>query len=116
MKMSLKNISSVVLSLFLTLCLGVSYSDNFLEREDVEAYLDEVTVKHGFSRTDLELVLSDHQPNQRIIDLISRPSEKRLEWYEYKKILVDKARINLCLLYTSPSPRDRTRSRMPSSA
>ena len=24
--------------------------------------------------------------------------------------------IKLCLLYTSPSPRDRTRSRMPSSA
>ena len=26
------------------------------------------------------------------------------------------ARIDTCLLYTSPSPRDRTRSRMPSSA
>ena len=26
------------------------------------------------------------------------------------------AMINTCLLYTSPSPRDRTRSRMPSSA
>ena len=26
------------------------------------------------------------------------------------------ARTNTCLLYTSPSPRDRTRSRMPSSA
>ena len=26
------------------------------------------------------------------------------------------AMINFCLLYTSPSPRDRTRSRMPSSA
>ena len=26
------------------------------------------------------------------------------------------ARHNACLLYTSPSPRDRTRSRMPSSA
>ena len=26
------------------------------------------------------------------------------------------ALITLCLLYTSPSPRDRTRSRMPSSA
>ena len=24
--------------------------------------------------------------------------------------------LNTCLLYTSPSPRDRTRSRMPSSA
>ena len=26
------------------------------------------------------------------------------------------AMLNSCLLYTSPSPRDRTRSRMPSSA
>ena len=26
------------------------------------------------------------------------------------------AQLGLCLLYTSPSPRDRTRSRMPSSA
>ena len=29
---------------------------------------------------------------------------------------MDQARQQLCLLYTSPSPRDRTRSRMPSSA
>ena len=26
------------------------------------------------------------------------------------------AQVRVCLLYTSPSPRDRTRSRMPSSA
>ena len=31
--------------------------------------------------------------------------------FEYERSV-----INLCLLYTSPSPRDRTRSRMPSSA
>ena len=30
--------------------------------------------------------------------------------------LGDDARVGVCLLYTSPSPRDRTRSRMPSSA
>ena len=30
--------------------------------------------------------------------------------------LLDMARASGCLLYTSPSPRDRTRSRMPSSA
>ena len=28
----------------------------------------------------------------------------------------DEVKNNVCLLYTSPSPRDRTRSRMPSSA
>ena len=31
------------------------------------------------------------------------------------KAIID-ARLESCLLYTSPSPRDRTRSRMPSSA
>ena len=36
-------------------------------------------------------------------------------WYPDDFELVEAA-ANLCLLYTSPSPRDRTRSRMPSSA
>ena len=31
-------------------------------------------------------------------------------------LLADVLTPNICLLYTSPSPRDRTRSRMPSSA
>ena len=29
---------------------------------------------------------------------------------------VKEVKVKICLLYTSPSPRDRTRSRMPSSA
>ena len=36
---------------------------------------------------------------------------KRMLWYQLQPIQVYN-----CLLYTSPSPRDRTRSRMPSSA
>ena len=31
-------------------------------------------------------------------------------------VLISRTQSKLCLLYTSPSPRDRTRSRMPSSA
>ena len=30
--------------------------------------------------------------------------------------IIKKKKLDACLLYTSPSPRDRTRSRMPSSA
>ena len=30
--------------------------------------------------------------------------------------IIEGERVQICLLYTSPSPRDRTRSRMPSSA
>ena len=38
-------------------------------------------------------------------DFLYSPIEVKAMWYIYT-----------CLLYTSPSPRDRTRSRMPSSA
>ena len=38
-----------------------------------------------------------------------KPERVMLDFAEYLKI-------KSCLLYTSPSPRDRTRSRMPSSA
>ena len=40
-------------------------------------------------------------------------------YHEYSKrapVAVFEAMYKACLLYTSPSPRDRTRSRMPSSA
>ena len=40
---------------------------------------------------------------------------KLLEIDEKIDAIEDKIKI-ICLLYTSPSPRDRTRSRMPSSA
>ena len=45
--------------------------------------------------------------------------EKYTRIYEIlEKVMIDKKKIypNVCLLYTSPSPRDATLSRMPSSA
>ena len=42
-------------------------------------------------------------------------SEHRQAYYEFENAF-PLADAWLCLLYTSPSPRDRTRSRMPSSA
>ena len=55
-------------------------------------------------------------PNQKAI--ISHIEGKT---YTYKELnsevnLACRSLISFCLLYTSPSPRDRTRSRMPSSA
>ena len=44
--------------------------------------------------------------------------EKKLADLEKQRLIdsLKKADLQHCLLYTSPSPRDRTRSRMPSSA
>ena len=47
------------------------------------------------------------------------PKSKRIQYFEIQ-VLMDGLTVMVpvesCLLYTSPSPRDRTRSRMPSSA
>ena len=87
--------------------------------------LEEVTGKayeFGFT-TDIE---SDKAPsglNENIIRLISAKKnepEWLLEWrlkaFETWKSMVEPEWPHLCLLYTSPSPRDRQKSRMPSSA
>ena len=53
-----------------------------------------------------DIVFTDrHHPSTEDLPLVWNHTD---EWYNYSP--------NTCLLYTSPSPRDRTRSRMPSSA
>ena len=43
-------------------------------------------------------------------------ADKLLYRLHMKQVLESQRNLDICLLYTSPSPRDRTRSRMPSSA
>ena len=68
------------------------------------------------SASQLVLLISNNIGYKNLTTLISRGYQEgqrqgiptiRLSWLE---------ELNDCLLYTSPSPRDRTRSRMPSSA
>ena len=71
------------------------------------------------------------EPTRLNFETPTKPSEvlasKQLEQIEADKVIDNFVEImknhdfkgcndNTCLLYTSPSPRDRTRSRMPSSA
>ena len=51
----------------------------------------------------------------RLMDVVRLPRDAVNRWpHEFSG--GQRQRIGICLLYTSPSPRDRTRSRMPSSA
>ena len=52
--------------------------------------------------------------SEQLQAFIQKKVSKLEKYYEdIKKVEVS---LKVCLLYTSPSPRDRTRSRMPSSA
>ena len=54
-------------------------------------------------------MILDFEPGDKVIN----PANKSWGIGQVQSIIKDKV---TCLLYTSPSPRDRTRSRMPSSA
>ena len=56
------------------------------------------------------------EANEKDVDKAVQSAQKAFEnnWSKFHPR--DRAKYLSCLLYTSPSPRDRTRSRMPSSA
>ena len=49
-------------------------------------------------------------------DVLSEAIYAELEDLQARRLEIENDQVYVCLLYTSPSPRDRTRSRMPSSA
>ena len=69
--------------------------------------VNELVNSHGFEKEQVLDVLKNAKKQQTIIDRISAPAEFTITWDAYR---------NICLLYTSPSPRDLSTSRMPSSA
>ena len=64
------------------------------------------------SNVELVSLTPDAEKTMAYIARVSNPKNQENE--DYSKLL--SYCIKNCLLYTSPSPRDRTRSRMPSSA
>ena len=60
-------------------------------------------------------IITLNRPQQRNAVNSTMSRELPLVWQQFNKDTSAVVAI-LCLLYTSPSPRDRTRSRMPSSA
>ena len=78
----------------------------------------------GFSGADLanlvnEAALFSARANRRVVTMeeFEKARDKIMMGAERRSMVMsEKEKANTCLLYTSPSPRDRTRSRMPSSA
>ena len=70
-------------------------SDDYIDRPEVVAYIESLVVEHDFSRQALEEIFRDAEKKDRIIELMSRPAERRLQWHEYRKILVDPPRVEL---------------------
>ena len=83
--------------------------DNQFEPAEEAKVEAELTEDQGFSLSDAD---DADEPEQQVMAAGATADPVK----DYLKQIGKVALLNACLLYTSPSPRDRTRSRMPSSA
>ncbi len=69
--------------------IGVEYND----RAELQQFVRELVVEHGFDESSLYGIFDQAVYKQTVIDAISRPAEKALQWKEYRKIFLTDSRI-----------------------
>ena len=63
------------------------------QKPEVEAFIKDLVKNEQFTRKEVEAVLGKAQKSERVLELISRPAEKRLEWKDYRKIFMTDQRV-----------------------
>lgn len=62
-------------------------------RPDVQAFVAEMVDKHDLERDWLVDVLENAETQDAVLEAISRPAERTLEWHEYRDIFLNQKRI-----------------------
>ena len=63
------------------------------DRDDVQAFIQEMSAEHGLDADYVANVLAGAEVQQSILDAISRPAEKTVPWHRYRKIFITDKRI-----------------------
>ncbi len=97
--MLLKSFNAVFLLLLMALPSACKLSmakptpANYAANPDTQVFIGEMVARHGFNRTELVKLFSQAQRRDDILVLMSKPAEKRLRWFEYRKIFLTQDRI-----------------------
>ena len=87
-----KGLSRALLLAALTVSLPVAAS-NYSQQPQVQAFIDRMVDEHDFDRNELVTVLDNAERREDILELMRKPAEKRLQWFEYRKIFLTQGRI-----------------------
>ena len=102
--------------------LIISYDLKKTNFKEVKNYVENINAQDSkdINSKKLEIPVCCHEnfsmDIKRLEEILKLSREKILENFLNKEYFCYMTGFIACLLYTSPSPRDRTRSRMPSSA
>jgi membrane-bound lytic murein transglycosylase B len=62
-------------------------------REDVKAFINAMASQNGFDASGLSTLLGEAQSQPRILELIQKPAERTLAWWEYRQRFLNEDRI-----------------------
>ncbi|MEX0941193.1 MAG: lytic murein transglycosylase B [Pseudomonadales bacterium] len=83
----------VSLLLISTLVVSPAIANDYHLRPEVLEFIDELVAEEDFDRTALLSIFNEASYKQSIVDAISRPAEKVLEWKDYQDIFLTKKRV-----------------------
>jgi len=79
---------------FVALAPALSAADAvYSDRKDVQDFIATMVAEHGFQGEEVRSLLASAERKQSILDAISRPAERTLEWKDYRKIFLTDDRI-----------------------
>ena len=85
----------ILLFFFVIVLLGIAQASlaSYLDRPEARALIDDLVNEYQLDRSGLEAALASAEHRKSVIDAISRPAERRLEWYEYREIFLQPLRV-----------------------
>jgi membrane-bound lytic murein transglycosylase B len=77
-----------------TTTMSAPESRGYASNPQVQVFINEMVARHGFSKEELEEAFGQARRVDSILEAMNRPAEKKLAWYEYRKIFLTQSRID----------------------
>ncbi len=93
----LLTVGKVIFRLFFVLLVCSSHAfanGDYSKHQAAQSFVDKMVAEHKFDRAYVQGIIDQAERKQSILDAISRPAEKRLQWHEYREIFLKSDRIN----------------------
>lgn len=87
-KKSLNGIAALVLS-----TAAVAAHADYSKHPNAQPFIERMVKEHGFKEDEVRYVLAGAEKKESILKAIAKPAEKRLTWWEYRRIFLDDKRI-----------------------
>jgi len=66
-----------------------------LKRPEIKTFIDDVAQRNSLNRAQLRKLIASAEPQPKIIEIMNRPAERVLEWWEYRALFVNEERVAL---------------------